>query len=65
MDGRKSRCGVWSVHLGMKFRIFQHDWGNGLVLDAEGEVVNIVFNPLDQREVEADVAVMFKKRKKS
>jgi hypothetical protein len=49
----------------MKFRIFQHDWGNGLVLDAEGEVVNIVFNPLDQQEVEADVAVMFKKRKKS
>ena len=53
------------VHLGMKIRILQHDWGHGFVLDAEGEVVNIVFNPLDQQEVEADVAILFKKRKKS
>ena len=53
------------VYLGMKIRNLQHDWGHLIVLDAEGAVVNIVFNSLDQQEDEADVAVLLKKRKKS
>ena len=49
--------GMLPIHLGMKIRILHpHVLGNGLVKDAEGEVVNIVFNPLDQEEVDADIA---------
>jgi hypothetical protein len=49
--------GMLPIHLGMKIRILHpHVLGNGLVKDAEGEVVNIVLDPLDQEEVDADIA---------
>jgi hypothetical protein len=49
--------GILPVHLGMKVRLLQtHGLGTGLVNDAEGEVVNIVLDSLDQAEVDADIA---------
>jgi hypothetical protein len=49
--------GMCLIHLGMKIRILHpHVLANGLGKDAEGEVVNIVVNPLDQDEVDADIA---------
>jgi hypothetical protein len=49
--------GMLPIHLGMKIRILKpHVLGNGLGKDTEGEVVNIVINPLDQEEVDADIA---------
>ena len=49
--------GILPIYLGMKIRILPpHVLANGLVKDAEGEVVNIVINPLDQEEVDGDIA---------
>jgi hypothetical protein len=46
--------GMLPVHLGMRIRLLEAlDLANGLVKDAEGEVVHIVSNPLDQDEVDA------------
>ena len=44
--------GMLPVHLGMRIRLLEAlDLANGLVKDAEGEVVHIVPKPLDQEEV--------------
>jgi hypothetical protein len=52
-----ARLAMPTTILGMKIRILHpHVLGNGLVKDAEGEVANIVLDPLDQQEVDADIA---------
>lgn len=49
--------GMLTVHLGMRVRLLAAlDLRNGLVKDAEGEVVHVAVNPLDQREVDAAMA---------
>ena len=48
--------GLLPVHVGMRIRLLEAlDLANGLVKDAEGQIVDIVVNPLDQEEVEGAV----------
>ena len=45
--------GLLAVHLGMMIRLLEAlDLANGLVKDAEGQIVDIVVNPLDQEAVD-------------
>ena len=48
--------GMLAVHLGMRIRLLQAlDHENGLVKDAEGDIVNVVVNPLDQIDFDAAI----------
>ena len=49
--------GMLGVHLGMQIRLLEAlDLGDGLVKDAEGQIVEIVVNPLDQDVVDSALA---------
>ena len=49
--------GMLTVHLGMKMRLLQAlDIKNGLVKDAEGVIVSVVYHPLDQDHADAAMA---------
>ena len=49
--------GMLGVHLGMQIRLLEAlDLGDGLVKDAEGQIVDIVVNPLDQDVVDSALA---------
>ena len=49
--------GMLAVHLGMKTRLLEAlDIKKGLVKDAEGVVVNVLYHPLDQDHVDAAMA---------
>ena len=49
--------GMFGVHLGLQIRLLQAlDLGNGLVKDAEGQIVDIVVNALDQDVVDSALA---------
>ena len=49
--------GMLPLHLGMRVRLLEHlALPHGLVKDAEGEVVQVVINPRDEREVLAAAA---------
>ena len=49
--------GLLPVHVGMSLRLLSHlDLEQGLVKDAEGEVVHVVVNPADEGLVEAALA---------
>ena len=44
--------GMLPLHVGMRIRLLEHlDLDKGLVKDAEGEVVSVAINPLDEAEV--------------
>ena len=46
--------GMLPLHIGMKVRLLAAlDLSNGLVKDAEGEVVSVVPNPLDQELIDS------------